>query len=95
MVLLCSQSNLHGDGLGKEFSVLKHELVPEHVILDENEKKELMEKMRITPKQLPKILTNDPVVKEIGAKEGDILKIIRKSPVAGTSLYYRLVVKKK
>ena len=95
MVLLCSQSNLHGDGLGKEFSVLKHELVPEHVILDENERKELLERMQIKPSQLPKILNNDPVVKEIGAKEGDILKIIRKSPVAGTTLYYRLVIKKK
>jgi DNA-directed RNA polymerase subunit H len=81
--------------LGKEFSVLKHKLVPEHVILDENEKKELLERMKIKPSQLPKILNNDPVVKEIGAKEGDILKIMRKSPVAGTTLYYRIVVKKK
>ena len=95
MVLLYRQSNLYGDGLGKEFSVLKHELVPEHVILDDNEKKELLEKMKIKPEQLPKILTNDPVVKEIGAEEGDILKILRKSPVAGSTAYYRIVVKKK
>jgi DNA-directed RNA polymerase subunit H len=81
--------------LGKEFSVLKHELVPEHVILDNNEKKELLEKMKIKPEQLPKILTNDPVVKEMGAKEGDVFKIIRKSAVAGITEYYRIAVKKK
>lgn len=80
--------------LEKEYDILKHELVPEHVILGENEKKELMEKLKITSVNLPKILTNDPVVKSIGAKEGDVLKIIRKSATAGTSTYYRVVVKK-
>jgi len=80
--------------LEKEYDILKHELVPEHVILEEKEKKELLEKLKITAINLPKILSNDPVVKTIGAKEGDILKIIRKSPTAGTSIYYRVVVKK-
>ena len=78
----------------KEFDILKHELVPEHIILNENEKKELFEKMNITERNLPKILTNDPVVKEIEAKEGDVLKIVRKSPTAGVSTYYRVVSKK-
>jgi DNA-directed RNA polymerase subunit H len=81
--------------LEKEYSVLKHELVPKHIVLNDDEKKEIVEKLRIKPEQLPKILTNDPVVKEMGAKEGDILKIIRKSPVAGLIEYYRIVVKKK
>ena len=80
--------------LEKKFDILKHELVPEHVILEEKEKKELLEKLKITTINLPKTLTNDPVVKTIGAKEGDVLKIIRKSPSAGTSIYYRTVVKK-
>ena len=80
--------------LEREYNILKHELVPKHVILNENEKKELIEKLKIKDVNLPKILTNDPVVKSIGAKEGDILKIVRKSPTAGTSIYYRIVVKK-
>jgi len=80
--------------LGKEYDVLKHELVPKHIILTEEEKKELLEKLNITPKQLPKILISDPVVKAIGAKKGDIIKIIRKSVTAGESIYYRVVVKK-
>ena len=78
----------------KEYDILKHEIVPEHVILEEKEKKELLAKLKITTINLPKILTNDPVVKTIGAKEGDVLKIIRKSATAGTSIYYRIVVKK-
>ena len=80
--------------LEKEFDILKHEMVPEHIIMDEKEKKELFEKLKITEKQLPKILTNDAAVKAVGAKEGDVLKIIRKSPTAGTAIYYRVVVKK-
>lgn len=78
----------------KEINILKHELVPEHIILREEEKKELRERLKIKTGQLPKILSNDPVVKSIGAKEGDVLKIIRKSATAGIAIYYRLVVKK-
>jgi DNA-directed RNA polymerase subunit H len=80
--------------LEKDYDILKHELVPEHIIINENEKKELFEKLKIKSHNLPKILSNDPVVKSIGAKEGDILKIVRKSSTAGTSVYYRVVVKK-
>lgn len=78
----------------KEINILKHKLVPKHMILKDEEKKELLEKLKILPEQLPKILTNDPVVKVIGAKEGDVIKIIRKSPTAGVAVYYRLVIKK-
>jgi DNA-directed RNA polymerase subunit H len=80
--------------LEKEYNILKHELVPEHTILNEEEKKELVGKLRIKTINLPKILTNDPVVKILGAKEGDVLKIMRKSQTAGSSSYYRIVVKK-
>lgn len=80
--------------LEKEYDILKHELVPEHTILEEKERKELLESMKMTAVNLPKILSNDPAVKAIGAKEGDVLKIVRKSPTAGTATYYRVVVKK-
>ncbi|NIM47078.1 MAG: DNA-directed RNA polymerase subunit H [Candidatus Aenigmarchaeota archaeon] len=78
-----------------EFDILKHELVPEHVVLSEDEINELLEKYKIKPRNLPKILTTDPVVKALNAKEGNILKIIRMSKTAGISVYYRIVVKKK
>ena len=47
--------------------------------------------MNITEDQLPKILLNDPVVKAIEAKEGDILKITTKSETAGIFVKYRIV----
>ena len=87
-------SNLHGGVLEKEYDILKHELVPEHIILKEEEKKKLFEELKILPQQLPKILTTDPVIKSIEAKEGDVIKIARSSPTAGHTVYYRLVSKK-
>ena len=66
--------------------------MPLHEILDEEEASLVLKKYGITKDQLPKILTNDPVVKAIGAKEGQVLKITRRSRTAGESIYYRLVV---
>ena len=80
--------------LAEEFNILNHELVPEHIILKENEIKEVLEKFNIKPENLPKILLSDPAVKAINAKEGNILKIVRKSKTAGISIYYRIVIKK-
>jgi len=71
--------------------ILKHQLVPEHVILSEEEAEKVLEEMKIHAEQLPRIRTDDPVVKAIGAKEGDILKIIRESPTAGKFVTYRIV----
>ena len=76
-----------------KIDILKHELVPVHIILSEEEKKEVMKKYKVKNlKQFPRILTSDPVVKALGAKPGDLIKIIRKSNTAGESIYYRVVV---
>ena len=63
--------------------------------MKDEEIKELLEKYKIKLSQLPKTIATDPVVKSLNAKEGDVLKIIRKSHTAGISEYYRIVVKKK
>ncbi len=36
-------------------------------------------------------MDSDPVVKIIKAKPGQVLRITRKSPTAGESVYYRIV----
>lgn len=75
-----------------KIDILSHELVPKHYIVSEEEKQKIMEKYRITkPSQFPKIKSTDPVVKAIGAKQGDLIKIIRKSNIAKEVVYYRLV----
>ncbi|MBI2084260.1 MAG: DNA-directed RNA polymerase subunit H [Candidatus Aenigmarchaeota archaeon] len=73
--------------------ITKNELVPKHVLLNDNEKKELLEKYRITLRQLPRISSNDPVIQNLGGKLGDVVKIGRKSAVAGETVYYRVVIK--
>lgn len=76
----------------KKFNILDHELVPQHIILSEKEVEEVLKRFNIQPENLPKILINDPVVKAIGAKKGDVIKIIRKSKTASKVVAYRLVV---
>ena len=76
----------------KKFNILEHELVPEHMILSKEEAKEVLDKYNAKIEQLPKILSTDPVIKAIGAKKGDIIKIIRKSKTAKKAIAYRVVV---
>jgi DNA-directed RNA polymerase subunit H len=76
----------------KYYDILGHKLVPDHTILSEKEKKELLEKYDIRPDQLPRILATDPACQSIGAKPGQIVKITRKSPTAKFSTAYRLVI---
>jgi len=78
--------------LTKKFNVLEHQLVPEHIILTEEEVQEVLTRYKITRGQLPKIKTSDVVVKQIEANPGDVLKIIRKSLTAGQAISYRLVM---
>jgi len=77
-----------------KFDILKHTLVPHHEILSEEDVEKLLKTYKIKKEDLPQMLVTDPVAKAIGAKDGDIVKIVRKSPTAGTSISYRLVVKK-
>jgi len=69
-----------------------HILVPKHLKLSENEKKKLLESMNISLRELPVIKANDPAIIELKVERNDIIKIIRKSPTAGESLFYRRVV---
>jgi len=76
----------------KQLDILQHKLVPLHVILSEKERTEFLEKYKITPDQLPKILNTDPVAIYIDAKPGQIVKIVRNSHTAKEAVAYRLVV---
>jgi DNA-directed RNA polymerase subunit H len=74
------------------FDIFEHKLVPKHEILTLEEKEQILAQYRVKPYQLPQIKASDPAVKAIGAKPGDILRIIRKSPTAGEHTAYRYVV---
>lgn len=77
----------------KEINLPEHNLVPKHEIMKKEEVDEILKKFNITKGQLPKTKLKDPLIKFMGAKEGDVLRIMRKSPTAGESVYYRLVVR--
>ncbi len=76
----------------KTFDITTHIFVPKHTLLSEKEKNTLFEKYGIGFKELPKIFMNDPAVKELKLKSGDVVKIIKKSPTAGVAEYYRGVI---
>ena len=75
----------------QKFKVDKHILTPKHIKIGERDKTQILEKYHVTSKELPKILKTDSAIKELDAKPGDIIKIIRKSPTAGESIFYRVV----
>ena len=75
-----------------KFAVKDHEMVPEHILLTPEEGSEVLKEFGIDAPQLPKIHATDPAAKEIGAKVGDIIKIIRRSTTAKHSIFYRLVI---
>ena len=77
----------------KEIDITKHQFVPKHILLSDKEKEELLKTYGITLKQLPRILITDPVIKLLKGKVGDVVKIVRKSPTAGETVYYRVVVR--
>jgi len=80
----------------KRIDVLLHKFVPKHVLLTKEESQKLLEKFRIDVNDLPQIFEKDPVAIAIGAKEGDIIKVIRESDTTVKSInYYRFVKKEK
>src|SRR5439155_965555 len=65
---------------------------PRHILLKPAEAAEVLERYHIKPFQIPYIKSTDPAVRAIGAKPGDIVKVVRRSATAGESDFYRYVV---
>lgn len=78
--------------MAKTVDITKHTLVPKHVLVSETEKKHIAEELKLTGKELPKILKTDPAILDLKAKDGDVIKITRKSSTAGEISFYRRVI---
>jgi DNA-directed RNA polymerase I, II, and III subunit RPABC1 len=74
-----------------QFNITKHHLVPKHeVIKDKKEIEDILTRYKLKTKyQLPIILRTDAVARYYGMKNGDIVKITRKSETAGEYVMYR------
>lgn len=74
------------------FDLFSHELVPAHTIAEDNEVAMVLDYYGINRDQIPRIRRDDPAVKVLGAKPGQVVRIERNSDTAGNVYYYRLVV---
>jgi DNA-directed RNA polymerase I, II, and III subunit RPABC1 len=72
--------------------IIDHHIVPKHILLTEDEKSVYFSEFNHHPRDMKKILINDPVAKFYGAKVGDLFKIIRPSITSGKEIDYRLVI---
>ncbi len=74
--------------------VTEHEAVPEHRKLEEDEVEEVLEKYGAEREDLPKIERTDAALKSMEVEVGDIIEIVRDSPTAGETTYYRRVIER-
>lgn len=74
-------------------NITKHTLVPDHIILNKSEIKELIQNYSLKREtQLPKLLHMDPMSKYLGLRKGQVVKVVRNSETTTKYLTYRIVV---
>jgi DNA-directed RNA polymerase subunit H len=73
------------------FNILNHTRVPKHIILNAEEKNDVKKRFNIVKdSEFPEISRFDPVAQAIGLRPTELCKIIRSSPSAIKTEYYRL-----
>lgn len=74
-------------------NISKHQLVPKHEIMSEQDIKLLLEKYQLKQRSmLPIIQKTDPMARYLDVKSGDIVKVTRPSLSAGEAIVYRYCV---
>lgn len=76
----------------KKIELRKHVLVPKHEKLSEKEKEEVLGQYSSSIDDFPRILKRDAALQGINVKQGDLIRITRKSVTAGETVFYRVVV---
>lgn len=74
------------------FNLMDSIYVPEHILLSDAEKKEVLISYGCTEREMPKIFVSDPVSRYFNAKVGQMFRIIRPSEMTGKAVYYRIVI---
>lgn len=73
-------------------NVIEHDIVPKHILLNDDEKKIFLNEYHNQLNKLPKIELFDPISRYYNVKIGDIFRIIRPSIITGNNIYYRIVI---
>lgn len=77
------------------FCILKHQYVPWHKILTEEEKRNILQRYRVRhEEEMSEISRFDPVAIAILLRPGQMVEIHRPSNTAGTTFHYRICVQK-
>jgi DNA-directed RNA polymerase I, II, and III subunit RPABC1 len=76
-----------------QFDISKHRLVPKHRIITDQERDDMMKEFNITsPTSLPKIDSQDPMAKWIGARPGNVIEVLGLCESSGDNRRYRYCV---
>ena len=80
-----------------KIDVIRHELIPQHILLSNEEKKNFLDRTKFKESELPKIFITDRICRYYGGKVDDIFHISRKNmnnriKNSGHGFFYRIVV---
>ena len=73
--------------------LIKHEYIPKHIILTEQEKQQFLIDYNLKESQIPRLFNSDPVARYYNLPIGTVCKIIRPIETSGTGVSYRIVVR--
>ena len=74
-------------------NLVEHIDSPKYEVLSDKEIEELQQSYMLQKKEIPKILTSDPVVSYFNLKRGQVIRIIRSSEQSCFAVAYRIVIK--
>ena len=78
-----------------QYNILKHQLVPEHIVLGQEEAAAIKQKYNIhDDSQIPDISRFSPVSQVIGLRPGELCRIYRPSKTAIKAEFYRICFNK-
>ncbi|OIW15473.1 hypothetical protein TanjilG_32877 [Lupinus angustifolius] len=72
-------------------NITKHVLKPQHEVLTEQEKQNLLKKYSLEEKQLPRMLQTDAISKYYGLERGQVVKVTYNGEVTQLHVTYRCV----